>query len=241
MYDSQCSWCLEDYADSVDGFCWFCRQVNESEADASHKSELTGWLDNLSPDDPLCYVYVLATDEGSYVGHTADLERRVREHHVGRVKSTAGTNPSLVWDRLMLTRAHADACERVLKTLRDHDKNVFYYLTRVGPQEWTGLGNVAEREQLRLEREQRNAELLEQLNREQGQRAEQLRLEREQSQRAREGRSRELAEQRRDRVEQLRNRQEQEDASSGKHLLLWASLLMVVLVLTFTLAFCGTT
>ena len=150
----------------------------------SYESEVDS-LDNLSTSDPLCWVYVLETDDGSYVGQTTDLERRVGEHVKGYSSSTAGTSPYLVWEKRLLTRGHADSYERVLKTLRDCDQATFYELTGVQPQAWVGVGSDIERERI----EQRHGELFEQRQREWQQRwrerSEQRRREREQSQQER--------------------------------------------------------
>lgn len=120
----------------------------------SYESELDR-LDNLSASDPLCWVYVLKTDDGSYVGQTTDLERRVGEHIKGYSSSTAGISPYLIWEKRLLTRGHADSYERVLKTLRDCDQATFYELTGVQPQAWVGVGSDFKRERI----EERQSEL----------------------------------------------------------------------------------
>ena len=65
-------------------------------------------------------MYVLATDYGHYVGHTWSVGSRLREHRAGRVRSTAGGNPSLLWQsRPLSSRADAARFEASLKSLRD--------------------------------------------------------------------------------------------------------------------------
>lgn len=47
---------------------------------------------------PIQYLYILTLDGGDYyLGQTDDLEHQVKEHHYGRIPSTAGRNPQLVW------------------------------------------------------------------------------------------------------------------------------------------------
>ena len=43
------------------------------------------------------YVYVLESDYGHYVGHTANPWVRLPQHYAGEVPSTAGSNPDLAW------------------------------------------------------------------------------------------------------------------------------------------------
>ena len=76
------------------------------------------------------YVYVLDTDYGHYVGHTAHVGRRFREHQDGETESTAGSNPELAWTSGPLrTRADAARFEAALKSLRDQRARRFEEIT----------------------------------------------------------------------------------------------------------------
>ena len=65
------------------------------------------------------FVYVLHTDCGHYIGHTADVEQRLHAHQSGSVVSTAGRHPVLIKKLQCSTRDEAALMESVLKTLRD--------------------------------------------------------------------------------------------------------------------------
>lgn len=65
------------------------------------------------------FVYVLHTDCGHYIGHTADVEQRLHAHQAGSVVSTAGRHPVLIKKLEYNTRDEAAHMESVLKTLRD--------------------------------------------------------------------------------------------------------------------------
>lgn len=80
------------------------------------------------------YVYVLATDDGHYVGHTAHVGRRLREHQDGETESTAGSNPDLAWTSGPLQkRADAAGFEAALKSLRDQRAPRFKEITGLDP------------------------------------------------------------------------------------------------------------
>ncbi len=80
------------------------------------------------------YVYVLDTDYGHYVGHTAHVGRRFREHQDGETESTAGSNPELAWTSGPLkTRADAARFEAAMKALRDQRANRFEEITGLEP------------------------------------------------------------------------------------------------------------
>ena len=80
------------------------------------------------------YVYVLDTDYGHYVGHTAHVGRRFREHQDGETESTAGSNPELAWTSGPLrTRADAARFEAALKSLRDQKARRFEEITGLAP------------------------------------------------------------------------------------------------------------
>ena len=80
------------------------------------------------------YVYVLDTDYGHYVGHTAHVGRRFREHQDGETESTAGSNPELAWTSGPLkTRADAARFEAAMKALRDKRARRFEEITGLEP------------------------------------------------------------------------------------------------------------
>jgi putative endonuclease len=67
------------------------------------------------------YTYVLLSEADGrfYIGATEDLKRRVKEHEVGRVESTAYRRPvRLVYYEACLTRDDAFRRERYLKSGR---------------------------------------------------------------------------------------------------------------------------
>ena len=54
-----------------------------------------------------------------YVGSTNDLERRINEHNVGKVRSTKGYMPlTLVYTKICISEAEARSFERRVKTQR---------------------------------------------------------------------------------------------------------------------------
>jgi putative endonuclease len=64
------------------------------------------------------WVYILRCADGSYyTGHTDDLEKRLAEHHSGKIAGyTATRGPlTLVFTEAFLTREEALACERRIK------------------------------------------------------------------------------------------------------------------------------
>ena len=80
------------------------------------------------------YVYVLHTDYGHYVGHTARVEERLREHLDGESASTAGGNPYRVWlSGPFMTRREAASFEAALKSLRDQRAAGFREITGLDP------------------------------------------------------------------------------------------------------------
>ncbi len=83
------------------------------------------------------YVYALKTNYGHYVGHTAHVGARLRQHRGDEVESTAGGDPSLVWTSGPLaTRRDAAAFEAAMKSLRDQHSPRFAEITGVTPIPW---------------------------------------------------------------------------------------------------------
>ena len=80
------------------------------------------------------YVYVLGTDYGHYVGHTARMATRLRQHRRDEVPSTAGGGPSLLWrSGPLATRRDAASFEAALKALRQKRSPRFTEITGVRP------------------------------------------------------------------------------------------------------------
>lgn len=69
------------------------------------------------------YTYILRLSNGEfYVGHTRELPERLSEHRDGRVPSTRGLVPELVWFTEQSTREEAASLELKLKQTRDRDE-----------------------------------------------------------------------------------------------------------------------
>ena len=92
------------------------------------------------------HVYVLGTDRGHYVGHTHDVDRRVRQHQEGRVRSTAGRNPTLLWHSAdpYPTRQEAAFQEAILKTCQNHRPEQFRDLVGFDPLPFTYRSHFTE-------------------------------------------------------------------------------------------------
>lgn len=80
------------------------------------------------------YVYVLDTEYGHYVGHTANVRARLGAHIENRVESTAGGEPKLLWTSYPFrTRREAAGFEAALKSLRDQRSERFSEITGLEP------------------------------------------------------------------------------------------------------------
>lgn len=80
------------------------------------------------------YVYVLDTDYGHYVGHTANVRARLGAHVGNQVESTAGSEPELLWTSYPFrTRREAARFEAALKSLRDQGSERFQEITGIEP------------------------------------------------------------------------------------------------------------
>ena len=79
-------------------------------------------------------VYVLHTDYGHYVGHTGNIQARMRTHLADEVPSTAGAHPKKIWQsRPLKTRDDAKRYEAALKSWRDNRNQRFEKDTGVYP------------------------------------------------------------------------------------------------------------
>jgi len=71
------------------------------------------------------HVYILRSrkDKKLYVGHTTDLERRIRAHNSRRVSSTRHRTPlDLIYSEEFQTRGEAIRKERYLKSLEGSEQ-----------------------------------------------------------------------------------------------------------------------
>ena len=101
-------------------------------------------------------VYVLSTAYGQYVGHTGDLTKRLSEHTSGKVQSTYGGRPKLIWkSKPFHQRDDAAEFERALKVLRDRRDAEYGKLINAEPEPWKGAWKTAERRHFLRGRTQR--------------------------------------------------------------------------------------
>ena len=83
------------------------------------------------------FVYVLQTDYGHYVGHTGNLRARLAAHRSGKVPSTEGGNPELLWvSGRLSTREDATRFEAALKSMRDRGVSRYEEITGYAPEEF---------------------------------------------------------------------------------------------------------
>ena len=81
------------------------------------------------------YVYVLATDYGHYVGHSARPRARFREHLTDPGSPVADGNPQLIWiSRPLNTRNEAAGFEAAMKSLRQRRAKRFAEIVGAEPQ-----------------------------------------------------------------------------------------------------------
>ena len=85
------------------------------------------------------FVYVLSTRYGHYVGHTGNLSRRLNDHKQGKVQSTYGSHPRLIWkSKPFRSREAATKFELALKVLRDKRDGEYRTLIKANPFPWRG-------------------------------------------------------------------------------------------------------
>ena len=69
------------------------------------------------------YTYILRLSDGEfYVGQTRELPERLSEHRDGKVSTTKGKTPELVWFTELPSRDEAAKLEAELKQIRDRDE-----------------------------------------------------------------------------------------------------------------------
>ena len=81
------------------------------------------------------YVYILRSSKKRwyYVGSTNNIERRVREHNVGKVKSTKLFTPlSLVFTKIFNTELDARLYEKKLKLKRIEKEAIIREIEQLG-------------------------------------------------------------------------------------------------------------
>ena len=80
----------------------------------------------------LCqYLYILTLDAGDfYLGLTDDLERQAKEHYLGKVPSTAGRNPQLVWSEQWIGQSNRlqERMDRLTELFSDNPRAMLYNL-----------------------------------------------------------------------------------------------------------------
>jgi putative endonuclease len=70
------------------------------------------------------YVYVLRSekDDSFYIGHTADLEERIKRHNDGKSSYTKAKGPwKLIYQDLFPTRSEAMKRERKIKRMKSRE------------------------------------------------------------------------------------------------------------------------
>ena len=71
------------------------------------------------------YTYILKCDDNTqYIGHTNNLENRLRAHFAGRVLYTRNKQPKLVYFELFETRSQAYRREMQLKNGKTRKKTI---------------------------------------------------------------------------------------------------------------------
>ena len=106
--------------------CYRCHQARKRANwhEPERLPELTAWDAGRGRSE--FYVYVLGTSYGHYVGHTGNIQARLRAHAAGEVPSTAGGEPKLIWRSVPLsTRDRATRFEAALKSWRDNERPEF--------------------------------------------------------------------------------------------------------------------
>ena len=80
------------------------------------------------------YVYVLGTQYGHYVGHTASVGARLGAHRAGEVEPTAGGEPEILQrSRPFRSRRDAARFEVAMKPLRDQWAERSQQITGLAP------------------------------------------------------------------------------------------------------------
>ncbi len=75
------------------------------------------WIDGYLRSDRF-FVYILQYDDGNlYVGHTADISKRLSEQKVQKTSAASGSNPGLQYLQIIATERAAELREAELKKL----------------------------------------------------------------------------------------------------------------------------
>ncbi len=113
--------CLECYRGQSPGKPGTRGRGQTGEAGKYRREYSPAW-DEGDAEASVFYVYILKLEGGNYYpGQTRELRERLSEHRDGKVKSTKGKNPKLVWFGGVPTREDATSIEVVLKRLVDRN------------------------------------------------------------------------------------------------------------------------
>ena len=108
-----------------------CRSCNASSGNRAapntrsnrYEPESNPKWDAADQEGDVFFIYILKLDRGKfYAGHTRELRIRMGEHRDGKVKSTTGKNPLLVWFDVVDTREEAAQGEAYMKELIDKNE-----------------------------------------------------------------------------------------------------------------------
>ena len=113
------SWASEAMTENA-GLCGECRQ--EFNTPDNYQG---------APERLCQYLYILTLDAGDfYLGLTDDLERQAKEHYLGKVPSTAGRNPQLVWSEQWIGQSNRlqERMDRLTELFSDNPRAMLYNL-----------------------------------------------------------------------------------------------------------------
>ena len=103
--------------------CLDCRgKSNSDTVKTKYTPEYSPAWESGDAEATVFYVYILKLSEGKfYAGQTRELRERLSEHRDGRVRSTSGLDPKLVWFTEVSARSEATELEVELKKLVDRN------------------------------------------------------------------------------------------------------------------------
>ena len=117
-------------------YCYKCNS-KEEEKEKYKLEQVPGAMRYDKHKGKVFQVYILDTDSGHYVGHTDNLERRLKQHQGNRVISTAYKNPKLIWQSECFNSRHSvTGYEATLKAFRDFEKSNFQKITGLIAKPW---------------------------------------------------------------------------------------------------------